>query len=649
MMKKIFLKPLFIMAVVTMVMTLHSCARMGQPDGGWFDDTPPKVVYTSPADRGINVKDKRVTILFDEYIKIDDPTNKVVVSPPQIEMPEIKTSGKKIVIDLLDSLKANTTYTIDFADAISDNNEGNPMGNYTYSFSTGSQIDTFEVAGTVLDASNLEPVKGILVGMYANLSDTAFTSDPILRVSRTNSSGQFVIKGVAPGDYRIYALQDMDGDYKFSQKSEMIAFRPDVYTPTCKPDVRQDTIWRDSLRIDSIIRTPYIHYYPDDVVLLAFKETQTDRYLIKTDRTDADRLGVYFTTGADTLPRLRGLNFESDSMFVIEASAKNDTIIYWLKDTALVNTDSLFVELTYMMTDTTGLLVNRCDSMFFIPKLSYERRMKLEAEENEQWLKDQEKKKKKGEEYDSIMPKKPLVPKINIPSGMSPVQNIIFEMPEPLARLDTAGIHLYSKIDTLWYNARYEFTPIEGTVRNYLLRAEWRPGIEYSLEVDSAAFENIYGKVNDPIKNGIKVAPEEAFGSLFVNISGVEDTTTVIEMLDSSDKPLRSVKMKDGAAEFYYVNEGEFYLRAFNDRNQNGVWDTGEYATGTQPEEVWYNPRKIECKAKWDVTIEWNLNAQPKNKQKPLEITKQKPEQEKKRLNRNKERAENLGIEYNPQ
>ncbi|MEE3446538.1 MAG: Ig-like domain-containing protein, partial [Prevotella sp.] len=204
---------------------------MGQPDGGWYDDDPPKVVGATPADQATNVKTQKVTIYFDEYIKLQDATNKVIISPPQLEMPEIKAAGKKIVVELKDTLKENTTYTIDFSDAITDNNEGNPMGNYTYSFSTGERIDTFEVSGYVLDASNLEPVKGILVGLYDDLADSAFKTKPLMRVSRTDGSGHFVVKGIAPGTYRAYALQDADGDFRFTQKSEMIAFSHDTFEP----------------------------------------------------------------------------------------------------------------------------------------------------------------------------------------------------------------------------------------------------------------------------------------------------------------------------------------------------------------------------------------------------------------------------------
>ena len=109
---------------------------------------------------------KKVTINFNEFIKIENAQEKVIVSPPQLEQADIKAAGRRIIVELKDSLKENTTYTIDFADAIVDNNEGNPMGNYTFSFSTGDAIDTMEVSGYALNAADLEPIKGILVGLY---------------------------------------------------------------------------------------------------------------------------------------------------------------------------------------------------------------------------------------------------------------------------------------------------------------------------------------------------------------------------------------------------------------------------------------------------------------------------------------------------
>ena len=391
---------------------------MGSPDGGWYDDDPPKVVSSTPADQSVNVTTKKISILFNEYIKLEDATNKVIVSPPQLEVPEIKASGKKVLVELQDSLKPNTTYTIDFSDAISDNNEGNPMGSFTYSFSTGDKIDTLEVSGYVLDASNLEPVKGISVGLYDDLADSAFKTKPMLRVSRTDGRGHFVIKGIAPGTYRAYALQDVDNDFRFTQKSEMIAFNHETFTPSSKPDIRVDTVWRDTLHIDQLLQVPYTHFLPDDITLMAFTHTLTDRYLIKTERVDAEKFSMFFSYGHPELPQIKGLNFNADDAFVVETGEKQDTIHYWLRDTTLINQDTLRMEVSYMMTDTLGNLVAQTDTLEALAKTPYEKRQKNLAKELAEWQKNQEKRKKRGEDYDSIYPQKPLAVTINAPQSM---------------------------------------------------------------------------------------------------------------------------------------------------------------------------------------------------------------------------------------
>ena len=641
-MKKLF----YIFCIASIIV---GCARMGSPDGGWYDDDPPRVIGATPEDKATNVKSKKITILFDEFIKLEDATNKVIVSPPQLEQPEIKASGKKIIVELQDTLKDNTTYTIDFSDAISDNNEGNPMGNYTYSFSTGEQIDTFEVSGYVLDASNLEPIKGIAVGLYDDLADSAFKTKPLMRISRTDGSGHFVIKGVAPGTYRAYALQDADGDFRFTQKGEMIAFNHDTFEPSSKPDTRVDTVWRDSLHIDALLQKPYTHFLPDDITLLAFKQLQTDRTLLKTERVEPNKISMYFTYGDSLLPQIKGLNFKADSAFIIETNEKRDTIHYWIRDTTLVNQDTLSMDITYHVTDTLGNLVLQTDSALdIVPKVSYEKRMKEKAKEIEKWQKEQDKKKKREEKYDSIYPVKPLEPKFAVPASMVPGQKITVEMPTPLMHCDTSAVHLYSQIDSLWYDAECVFRPVENSIRQYEILADWKLGVEYSLEIDSAAFVDIYGLVSNQYKQGIKVKTLDEFSSLTLNISGVEavDTTIIVQMLTSQDAVTQEVRVTKGKAEFKYVTPGKFYLRAFIDANGNGVWDTGDYDADRQAEAVYYYSKELECKEKWDVTESWNLTATPRFRQKPQAIVKQKPDQAKKLKNRNIERAKQLGIEY---
>ena len=633
--------------ILSLLMVMSSCAKMGSPDGGWYDETPPRVVGASPADKATNVHSKKVEIYFSEFIQVSDASEKVVVSPPQLEAPIISGQGKKIKVELQDSLKPNTTYTIDFSDAISDNNEGNPLGNYTYSFSTGDAIDTLEVSGYCLAAENLEPIKGILVGLYSNLSDTIFKKQPMLRVSRTDSRGRFVIKGIAPGNYRIYALQDADGNYIFNQKSEEIAFNHDVIVPSYKADVRQDTIWKDSLHIGNIQPVHYTHFLPDNIVLTAFTEAITNRYFIKADRTDANHFTLYFSYGDTRLPKITGLNFNANDAFVTESSAKNDTITYWLKDTALINQDTLRMAVDYQKSDSLGHLISQTDTLEVLPKLSFDRRQKLQEKAFEKWHKEQNKKKDKGDPYDSVMPPETLKPDIKVSSSMDPDNNIPISFDTPLAKIDTSFIHLYSEHDSLWYRAPFQLDKVGN--RQYKLKGEWQPGVQYSLEMDSMAFRDIYGKVSGKYKQGFQIKALDEYSSLLVNVNGMSDSSIVVQLLDGSDKVVKEVSSNNGIAEFYYVNPGKYYMRMFVDRNKNGIWDTGDYDKNLEPESVYYYPDVVECKAKWDVNQNWNPLARPLYLQKPGAITKQKPEQDKKVKHQNAQRAKNLGIQYIPQ
>lgn len=620
------------------------CARMGNPDGGWYDEKPPIVVGSTPKDKETRVDTKKIRIFFDEFIKVDNPTENVIISPPQMEMPDIKGAGKQILINLKDSLLPNTTYTIDFSDAISDNNEGNPLGNYTYSFSTGESIDTLEVSGYVLEAENLEPIKGILVGLYSQMEDSTFRTSPMLRVARTDSRGHFIIKGIAAGSYRIYALQDADGNYQYSQKSEKIAFNHDIITPSSKPDVRQDTIWRDTLHINDIKRVGYTHFLPDDIVLRAFTPIITDRYLIKTERAEADHFTFYFSYGDEQLPHIKGLNFDEWEAFVVASNETNDTVTYWLRDTTLVNQDTLRMEVQYLMTDTLGELVSKTDTLEMLSKQPYAKRLKQKQKEYDEWAKEQEKAKKKGQPYDSIMPTQPLKMKIDAPSQLDPDKSIRLTSPCPLAVADSSMIHLYSKHDSLWYESYFLFHQLNTL--DYELIGEWHPTIEYSLEIDSAAFIDIYGNVSKATKNGFGVRSEDAYSTILITLPSMDGKNAIVQLLTSSDGVFKETKTNNGQAEFYYVKPGDYYMRMFIDENDNGKWDTGDFDQDLQPETVYYYPDVLQCKAKWDLTETWNPIAKETFRQKPEKITKQKPDKAKTVKKRNADRAKNLGIKY---
>lgn len=624
---------------------LVACASLGSPDGGEYDEIPPKVLSAVPAERSTGISTRKARINFDEYIKLQNASEKVIVSPPQLESPNIRADGKYIKIELKDTLKPNTTYTIDFSDAIEDNNEGNPMGNYTYSFSTGDDIDTMEVSGTVLNAEDLEPIKGMLVGLYpidSNLTDSILRTTPFNRVSRTNGSGRFTIKGVKQGRYRAFALDDKDGNFIFSQKSEKIAFDSVEFVTSCKRDVRMDTIWRDTIEYDSIRVVPYTHFLPDDLILLSFLEDGQDQHLLKKERLEPEFFTLYFTAPADTLPIIKGLNFDENCL-VCEASEKNDTLTYWVTDTTYYRQqDTLSFEITYLATDTTGILSPYTETLNLVAKNSWAKKWKEQKQRIDDWNKEREKKIKKA--------KKPLPPEENPytktfldvsckpTGGLDPNQNPRFIAKEPLAKVDSTKIHFYIKQDTDWIPAPFLFLPSKKDKKVYTLYAEWESKEKYKFSADSMAFTSIMGNSTKPMRFEFSVREAEEYGSIFIHVLA-PDSNIIVQLLSRSDKPVATQKAdKDGRADFFYMKPGDYYIRCFIDANNNGIWDTGNYTEGRRPEEVFYFPQKLALKANWDLEQEWAIRSIERSKQKPQEITKQKADKQKSIKQRNLQR-----------
>ncbi len=623
-------------AVALVAAVLWSCASVGRIEGGPYDETPPRFVRSTPEPGALNYnneKRKRISIEFDEYIVLEGANEKVVISPPQIQQPEIKTVGKRVQVTLEDSLKPNTTYTIDFSDAIQDNNEGNPLYGFAFTFSTGSQIDSMVVSGTVLNAADLEPVKGILVGLHANLEDSAFTALPFDRVGRTDSRGQFSIRGVAPGRYRIYGLMDGDQNYYFSQPTEQLAFNDSLVIPSMEPAVRQDTMWIDSLTIDTIVERGYTHFMPDDVMLRAFKEriTRAQR-LARSERPKYNELFFYFTAPADTLPTLRGLNFDERDAFIIEKpTGRIDTLHYWIKDSLLYVQDTLKMSLTYLYTDTLNQLVPRTDTLRLVSKVK-PKTEEEKAKEREEKEKERKKRRKKDEPepvYTEFLPMD-----VYAPGTMDIYDYLTLTFQEPVASIDTAAMHLQQKVDTLWHDVAFDFQQDSTDLKKYNIFADWEWGESYAFSIDSTAIHGLYGLFTDKVKKEFKMKKPEEYGQIFFNVTGTVGPCFV-ELLDGQDKVLRTVKVVDGKADFYYLNPGKYGARLVEDANDNGVWDTGLYAEKRQPERVYYYPQVLELKANFDLLQDWNVLQLPLDKQKPNELKKQKPDEDKKK-NRNR-------------
>lgn len=635
----------FIISVV-----LLGCAAVGTPDGGPYDDTPPKVVGSSPKLEETNVKNKTVRIDFDEYIKLENASEKVIISPPQKEQPEIQVNGKDIQIKLIDSLQPNTTYTIDFSDGIVDNNEGNPLGDFCFSFSTGSQLDTMEVSGYVLNAADLEPIKGVQVGLYSNLADSAFTTQQFQRVSRTDGSGHFVIRGIKPGKYRIYALNDMDQSFSYSQRSETMAWSDSIIVPSSTEAFREDTIWNeDKITIDTILTVEYTRFLPDDIILRAFTATPDIQYLAKSDRNTHEKIELQFAIPVDSMPVIKGLNFNEQDAYIVEHTARYDTITLWMKDTTIYYNDTLRFSLQYLATDTNGLLTDHIDTLSLTPKRSRARivqdEQKRAKDEAEKFEKDLKRLERNGDSIGIarlMLPKTKFLPIEHTSSTMALNDVYTLSFKEPITFLSDTAVKVLKMEDSIWVKVPFEIEQDPLLIREYRIYAEWRPEETYKILIDSASIVGLYGLHNDALEHEIRFAPLNTYSTFTVNVANPK-SSYLIELLDNKGDITRCGRIEEGKVDFFFLIPGKYYVRLIDDVNMNGKWDTGEYAEKRQPENVYYINKVFDLKQDWYHETEmWDVLATPLNKQKPEAITKQKADKKKTITNKNKEREEKM-------
>ena len=596
---------------------MYSCANIGNPSGGPIDKTPPIFMRSNPTPNAVNVKDRKIEIFFDEIVTLKDPSTKIIVSPAQTEMPRMSALGRKVTVELVDSLLPNTTYTIDFSNSIQDNNEGNAIDNFAFAFSTGSVIDSMRVSGYVLDSRTLEPMQSVVVGLQSNLADSAFHKEKLQRVALTNDRGQFTIRNVSPGSYHIFALKDLDRDYKFGNPTEDIAFLDSIIVPSIGSREAADTVYNDLNEIDTIMRATRPAYFPNDILLSMFNEDRKSQYLANNLRVDSTRISLTFAAASDTLPSLSivGRNDVPDQWYTLERSQTNDTLTYWIRPPHLVSADTLMVATTYLRTDTTSNLSWGTDTL----KFTFQRQ--------------KAKKKKKNEETDSLeqirfMELHPLA------NGTQEVYApLLLQTGTPIERYSREAFHLQRKLqnDTIFYPAEIKSIALRDSTlsrRDLMLKVDWEPGAAYTLAVDSLAMTDIYGLQTKPLKVDFNVRKMEEYGNIVFNIPAVRDSA-IVELLDGTDKVVLHTPVKSHRAELLNLLPGKYYARLFIDRNGNGKYDTGNYDMHLQPEETVYYPGAINLKKNWDVEQTWDIYATPIDKQKSEAIKKNKPERKK--------------------
>lgn len=577
---------------------LVACANKASgPQGGPKDETPPVVLKETPLNGALNYKSKEIIVEFDEIIQLENIQDNVLISPPQQKQPEITSYNKKLSVVFLEDLQDSTTYTIQFGNAIVDNNEKNPLKDYTFSFATGNRIDTLEISGTMVNAADLNPVSGILVGIHAELDDSLFTTKPFMRIGKTDENGKFTIKNIREGKYRIFGLNDVSRDYMF-QAGEGLAMTDSILIPTVRLEEQCDTIWRDSVTIDSIHTYIGPTYYPNNVLLRYFKENKVRQYFVKNERKEPYCFRLYFGAPADSLPVIKPLG-ETDwtKQLLLQSNATLDTLTYWITDTLVSQMDTLRFEMTYQKTDSVYELHPQTDTVTVIY-----RKPRIGS-------------KVKKEEPAIVF----MNFKTNIASAFELYNPIVLNMGTPLQSYDTAKIRLLEIVDTIQTPLTLNFEPLDSIGMVFHIPYKWEPEHQYELQIDSTAFVDIYGNHNDTYTGKFKIRSLDEYSKLVVKLENY-NPKAVIQMLDTKDAVVRTLPASPEGAVFEYLKPTDYYLRLFIDENGDGKWTTGDFSRKLQPEEVYYYPSKLTLRANWDFEENWNYLDRPLLEQKPADI-----------------------------
>ena len=587
---------------------IFGCANRGiGPQGGPKDERPPLVLKETPLNSSTNQQQKDIELVFDEIVVLENTADNILSSPPQKNQPTIKAYSKKIKVHFEDDFIDSTTYTIDFGNAIVDNNEKNVLHNYTYSFSTGDVIDTLQISGQILYAENLNPMSGIIVGIHSNLEDSALSKLQFNRIAKTDTTGRFTIRNIRPQSYRLYALADVNKDYIY-QMSEGLAWCDSIITPSSHQAMLSDTIWFDPEIIDSIRLYQGTVYEPRNIKMLFSYEDLTHRYFVRTNREKQHSFQLFFSAPQPQQPRVKPIGQDTIwyNYSICQPNKTFDTITYWLTDSLAMNIDTIQMEMTYFKTDSIFNLEEKTDTIKAVyrhPRTNKKNQNKTQKIERVGMKTDQK----------------------NAAELHRPLR-ITFDT--PIADICLDSIHFTQKVDSTERPIPFSLTPQDSSKMVYFVTLKnkspfseyeqlWEPQTSYTLQLDSGALHDIYG--NTINKQTIKWTTKsfDDYSTLKIILKDY-DSTAMLQLLDEKDKVVRTLPAQPEGTLFRFIAPKDYYLRLYLDTNHDGEWTPASWAKKQQPEAVYYFPNKLTLRANWDFEETWEHTMEPNRKPKEL-------------------------------
>lgn len=435
--------------------SMLQCAKIGTISGGDKDTTAPVLRRSTPDVGQAEYDGKKVKIKFDEYFQLDQVEQKFLLSPPHDSIkPKIKNKGKFLIIKFKEELKKDTTYTLQFFDAIKDFNEGNKISDFKFTFSTGAIVDSFAVAGQVFDAESLAFEKNILVGLYGeqtNFADSAFINYKPDYITRTDTAGRFKVENIRPGRYKVVALKDINETQRFDLENEKIAFLKTPIETHAERYVRIDSLPAgtilhvggkgnrrlDTLPNDTVIIQNILYTTPNNLKLYTFEEKHLIQYITERNRDMRSRVNIVFNKpmGNDTVLVTHVEDTLSVPDMIYDYNYTRDSLTLWLRDTADINNDTLKLRVTFATLDSINNPITETDTV----NAKYSPPKKAVASKDKT-----EKNKTKDTGIDSLH----FRVKSNFNGDFDIEKPIKITIPLPLENIDTSKIKLYEVIDS---------------------------------------------------------------------------------------------------------------------------------------------------------------------------------------------------------
>ena len=568
-MKRILATAILLVLFVACCVFSHSCANTTTaPGGGPKDTLPPVLVKITPefGHKGFPLTEGKITLQFNEYTVIKTATD-IILSPPTRHKPTAKIKGKNIVVTLPDTLRADQTYTLDFGQALADNNEGNLAPRMVYPFSTGETLDSLYFTGSVLNSKTLAPVKGMLVAAYLDPADSACFNTLPDAVVKTDDWGFFVMRNLRDTTYSLYVYTDTDGDFKYNPDEDEVGFLDSLYRPTA---MLADTIYelhsfnmKDTLLCS--LRVPMVS-------LLSFKELQTVQYLQNSGRSSEKQGYLKFSAADVQIDHIEFVGIP-DSSVILQYNATRDSIDFWINTDYRLD-DSLLVRFTYMKTDSTGVLA------------PYEEQLSLAVKEPEE------------EQTGRTLPGGPQKSKadtvfmLQVQAQDETVEQlgVRIESGLPIIRIVRDSLQLWeTNPKGQKAEKKYSFRQDTADLRRYILTPAEQliKGYDYELTIPQGTFFNLDRLPNAAATAKFKIPQAEDLSLLELDLTGV-DQRYIVELTDEKgSKVFRTYQIDNsGKLKFPYLKAGKYMIRITCDQNRNGLPDTGNLLARKQPETV---------------------------------------------------------------